>query len=303
MITRNFSPTLRGKVKLSVVSPYRDDAIGWEFLHEGTRARVDSKGFKVLPPTADASPLNAKSLLDVYLSASPKYTGNITTPTLYDAKSNTIVSNDSFGIMRVFAETVPEELGHLYLYRDREAIDNQGRQLDSELAKAVYMCGLAKTQTAYEKALGKVFGELDRLEELLQGKKNPKYLVGDALSLLDIQAIACMVRFDPVYFDLFKCYTRRLASYPQLAAYARGIADEIGADRLALDLPQIVEHYWTNFTSCNPNGVVPIGYRHDFLDGGRDLFKDDVVQPVAAAAGVNQVCGRVSLASVPFICL
>lgn len=78
----------------------------------------------------------------------------------------------------------------------------------------MYTCGLVKTQEAYENALSRVFGELDRLEELL-GKRAGARLGGHGkISLTDIQLLACLVRFDPVYLNLFKCFNRRIVSYP-----------------------------------------------------------------------------------------
>jgi len=267
LLIRNLSRTLRQKITVSVVSPYRDDAIGWEFLSEKNKEIV--KEFAALSVTTDQSPLKAKSLLQVYLKAEPNYTGNITTPTLYDAKSNTILSNDSFGIMRHFVETVPDELG--YLYTNPEAIDREGRTMDAQLGTRVYMCGLAKSQTAYEESLGRVFAELNRLEELLSDGR--LYLLGsDNLSLADIQLVACLVRFDPVYFGLFKCFTRRVSSYQFLSDYLRRATQTIGPEALCLDLDQIVHHYYSTFTSANPNGIIPMGYRKDFLDGGKELF-------------------------------
>lgn len=147
LMTVNQSSTLRSKVRVSVVSPFRDDAVGWEFLNDENRDRVAR--FSGLPVTCDASPLHAKTLLEVYLAACPTYTGNITTPTLYDAKRNAILSNDSFELMRAFAAAVPDELGRLYPPdAAAEAIEAEARRNDRDLGKRVYMCGLAKTQAA-----------------------------------------------------------------------------------------------------------------------------------------------------------
>jgi len=277
LIVRNLSSVLRSKITVSVVSPFRNDDLGWEFLSDENRERV--KDFRGLPVTRDNSPVQAKTLVEVYLAASPSYTGNITTPVLYDAKSKTIVSNDSFGIMRTLVRSAPDELGRLYL--EPEAIDSAGRALDVELAKRVYMCGLAKTQEAFEASLAHVNDELDRLEAQLGGGRS--HLMGDSLSLADIQLMVVLARFDPVYFDLFKCYKRRIASYPKLSSYGRRIAAELG-DSFMLDLDQIVNHYWSTFTSSNPNGVIPMAYRKDFLDGGAGDYVDDAAPSVQAAA-------------------
>lgn len=299
LVTRNLSATLRAKIKISVVSPFRDDSIGWEFLSDANRDSVKKFEHGPLPVTPDASPLGAKTLLEVYLAACPEYSGNITTPTLYDAVANKILSNDSFEIMRIFVDAAAlhePAVGKLYggepTTSDEQSIDKRatlraeadrvGRHIDEELGKCVYMCGLAKTQTAYESSLTRVFCELDRLEALLGGA-DVRLLGGTQLTVVDIQALCCLSRFDPVYFDLFKCFTRRISSYPNLCKYLRSVAAEIGPDAFALDLNQVVHHYWTTFTSANPNGVVPIGYRDDFLDGGFGKYK---ATPVPVEGGV-----------------
>jgi glutathionyl-hydroquinone reductase len=60
LITRNLSATLRAKITVSVVSPFRDDDVGWEFLSDANKASVEQ--FAALPVTADQSPLKAKTL-------------------------------------------------------------------------------------------------------------------------------------------------------------------------------------------------------------------------------------------------
>jgi len=128
--------------------------------------------------------------------------------------------------------------------------------------------------------------KLDQLELRLQKQAKKPYLVGSALSLADVQLIACLVRFDAVYFSLFKCYGRRIASYPALSSYTRSVAAEIGQDALCLDMPSIVHHYWSNFTSCNPNATVPLAYRGGthFLDGGIDIYRESKEETAAQMA-------------------
>jgi glutathionyl-hydroquinone reductase len=144
---------------------------------------------------------------------------------------------------------------------------------------------LASTQDAYNTSSNRLFAELDRLESVLSDGRQ-RILGGDSLSLVDIQVINCLVRFNPVYFDLFKCFRRRISSYKYLSKYARSVANELG-ENLPLDLHQIVQHYWTNFASCNPNGVVPLAYRDDFLDGGIEKYRDDGVED-SASGGEEQ---------------
>ena len=46
LIIRNLSPALREMITVSVVSPYRNDDIGWEFLSDENTEKV--KGFSTL---------------------------------------------------------------------------------------------------------------------------------------------------------------------------------------------------------------------------------------------------------------
>jgi putative glutathione S-transferase len=281
---RNLSPLLRSKVKVCFVSPLRNEN-GLEFLCEENRAAVAH--FTKLPVTVDSSPINARYLKDIYSHADKNYSGDIATPTLYDAKTNAILHTDSFNLMRAFVATVPNELSHIY--QNPEDQDKQGRHLEAELCKMVYSCGFAQTQETYGEASSRIFAELDRLESILSDGR-PRILGGKSLSLVDIQLVNTLVRFDPVYFDLFKCFRRRIRSYPFLSNYARSVATKLG-DNLPLDLLQIVTHYWTNFPSCNPNGVIPLAYRDDFLEGGIEKYRDDdliVVEEGGVSGGDEQ---------------
>ena len=87
-------------ISLSVVSPYRDDDYGWQFNDSGdTRLQKYANG--PLPTTPDlATGRSFKYLSEIYLLDSPNYTGNITTPVLFDSVAGKIVSNDSAGIIR-----------------------------------------------------------------------------------------------------------------------------------------------------------------------------------------------------------
>jgi len=89
---------------------------------------------------------------------------------------------------------------------------------------------MAATQDAYEKAVDALFESLDRLEGVLKGKN---FLVGNQLTEADVRlyptiasrSLSCLfqrsqilqVRFDPVYFSLFKCNLRDIRhGYPEI---------------------------------------------------------------------------------------
>ena len=66
----------------------------------------------------------------------------------------------------------------------------------------VYKTGVASTQKAYDGHVYPLFKSLDRLEAILASSK---YLLGDNLTEADIRLYVTIIRFDPVYHQLFKC--------------------------------------------------------------------------------------------------
>jgi putative glutathione S-transferase len=71
---------------------------GWKFV---TAEDKDAPGENV---TADPVKGHEKftHLRDLYFDVDPEYTGRFTVPTLYDIKTNRIVSNESSEIIRMF---------------------------------------------------------------------------------------------------------------------------------------------------------------------------------------------------------
>ena len=119
----------------------------------------------------------------------------------------------------------------------------------------VYKAGFATTQNAYEAAVVPLFAKLDALERRLEGQE---WLVGGQLTEADIRLWTTLIRFDPVYHGHFKCNIRRIADYPNLAAFARrlyaldGIAETV-------NFHHIRHHYYESHDHINPTGVVPAG--------------------------------------------
>ena len=65
-----------------------------------------------------------KHLSEIYVLADPKYTGRVTVPTLWDKQQNTIVSNESAEIIRMFNSAFGDASGpDLYPADHREEID------------------------------------------------------------------------------------------------------------------------------------------------------------------------------------
>eukprot|EP00040_Diaphanoeca_grandis_P004720 m.29880 g.29880 ORF g.29880 m.29880 type:complete len:678 (-) comp16171_c0_seq2:416-2449(-) len=248
-------------ISISVVSPFRDDDVGWAFASDEDQKRYGTEAFT--SPTQDnASGENFKTLAQLYVKSNPKYTGNVTTPVLYDSQLGKIVVSDSWEVIRFMDRAFkpgPNAVVDYQLYpsADADAIDVVARRVQDKLNNGVYQAGMAKSQEPYEVAVANCFEVLDELEVSLGSSR---YLVGrnEHLTVADVQLFTTLARFDDIYFPLFKVYKRRLSSYHNISNWLRDIY-QIRGVAATIDAQQTKDHYFTNFTVANPNGVVPLG--------------------------------------------
>jgi putative glutathione S-transferase len=212
---------------------------------------------------------DGRALADVYVAADPHYTGRATVPVLWDEKEKTIVNNESADIVRMFnASFAGLASSGLDLYPDalRPEIDALEDDVYRRLNNGVYRAGFATTQEAYGDAVADVFAMLGALDERLGDRD---YLVGGALTEADIRVFVTLVRFDLAYHGLFKCNLRRVADYPNVAAYVRQLL-AVPAFREATNEEQIKRGYYS-IAALNPNGIVPIGPIDPFGLAGRHV--------------------------------
>lgn len=243
--------SLENIISLDVVHPYMGEA-GWTFATDFDAA------------TGDRVNRLAK-LAEVYLKASPDFTGRVTTPVLWDTERETIVSNESSEIIRMLNTAFDEAGAHgpdYYPEPLRAEIDAINETVYDNVNNGVYRCGFATRQGAYEKAFKALFETLDRLEDRL-GRQ--PYLVDDALTEADWRLFVTLIRFDPVYVGHFKCNLRRINDYPNLSNYLRSLYQHPGiAETVRLD--HIKAHYYQSHPWINPTRIVPLGPE---IDNGR----------------------------------
>jgi putative glutathione S-transferase len=203
-------------------------------------------------------------LRDVYIRADPKVSGRVTVPALWDRKRETIVSNESSEIIRMFNSAFDGLTANTADYWPadlREAIEPVNARIYDTLNNGVYKAGFATTQAAYDAAVGPVFQTLDWLEDRLSRNR---WLMGDRLTEADWRLFTTLVRFDPVYHLHFKCNRRRIIDYPNLWAYTRALYQVPGvAETLRMD--HIVRHYHYSHDTINPNRIIPINPVLDFM--------------------------------------
>ena len=236
---------LEDAISVDVVHPYLT-ATGWSF----------DKGY----PGATGDRAGGCSLLQqVYRKADPAYTGVITVPVLWDKQRGTIVNNESSEIIRMLNAEFNTLARHpqldLYPTGLREAIDEANAWIYPSINNGVYRCGFARSQAAYDRAVGELFGALDRVEEVLS---NSEYLCGDRLTEADVRLFTTLIRFDSVYHTHFKCNRKLIAQYPAMHRYLARIYNVPGV-AATVNLDHIRFHYYHSHRHINPTGIVPAG--------------------------------------------
>jgi putative glutathione S-transferase len=203
--------------------------------------------------------VNGKAYLyEIYLKAKPDYSGRVTVPVLWDKQRQTIVSNESSEIIRMFNagfDEVGAAAGDYYPAAMRDAIDAVNERVFHSVNNGVYKAGFATAQDAYEEAFAALFETLSRLDQTL-GRQ--PYLAGERLTEADWRLFTTLVRFDAVYYSHFKCNKRRIVDYENLWPYLRALYQHPGI-RATVNLDHIKQHYYGSHRTINPTGIVPLG--------------------------------------------
>ena len=206
---------------------------------------------------------NAQYLHEVYTHADAQYTGRVTVPILWDKQTQTIVSNESSEIIRMFNsafDAVGATPGDYYPDPLRDDINALNDRIYDTVNNGVYKCGFATTQEAYEEALKPLFDSLDWIEQILSTQR---YLTSDQVTEADWRLFTTLVRFDPVYVGHFKCNMRRIVDYPNLWGYVRELYQTPGVAE-TVNFLHIKGHYYQSHTTINPTQIVPLGPEIDF---------------------------------------
>ncbi|WDE06070.1 glutathione S-transferase C-terminal domain-containing protein [Thalassomonas viridans] len=222
---------------------------GWKFEHHS------------LPEWLEVS--QEHFLYEVYLKADPEYTGKVSVPVLWDRKLDTIVSNDSGDIMRMF-NTVFADYGQVdydYCPPSRlPEIERINSYIHENITHNIYQAGFSSVQADYDDAVNKIFRAFDELDRRLSLQR---YLAGNTLTEADLNFFTTLVRFDVVYYVHFKVCLHRVSDYEHLREYLRDLY-QIPAIAETVDMEHIKRHYYRSHYELNPNGIIPAGPAVDF---------------------------------------
>jgi putative glutathione S-transferase len=240
---------LEDHISVSVVDP--------DMLDEGWT--LDGK-----VPGATGDPIHGRTRLhEIYTLSDPQATTRVTVPVLWDLERDTIVSNESAEIIRMFNTAFNDITGNTDDYYPkalRPRIDEINERVYDTVNNGVYKSGFASSQSAYDKAVIELFDSLDWLERILDDNR---YLTGDRITEADWRLFTTLVRFDTVYHTHFKCNRSRITDFPNLWGYLRelyqwpGVAETVNMDH-------ITRHYFFSHDHINPTRIIPIGPTLDF---------------------------------------
>ena len=208
---------------------------------------------------------NQDFLYQIYTRAAPDYSGRVTVPTLWDREKETIVSNESADIIRMFnsafdgLDGVDSDLD-FYPTELREEIEAVNERVYHTVNNGVYKAGFATAQDKYEEAYRALFDSLAWLEERLSRQR---YLAGARITEADWRLFTTLIRFDAVYYSHFKCNHRPVREYANLSGYLRELYQVPGVSG-TVDIAQIKRHYYVSQRTINPTRIVPLGPALDF---------------------------------------
>lgn len=238
---------LENTISLSIVDPVIGDN-GWFFS--------DYSG--CIPDTVN----HAQYLREIYLRANSQYTGRVTVPVLWDQKNQTIVSNESRQIIRMFDTEFAAFAtdSNFYFKELHDEIEQTIDAIYQPINNGVYRTGFANSQSAYAEAVTELFQALDYWEQVLA---NQRYLCGDRITEADWCLFTTLLRFDVAYYGLFKCNLRRIVDYPNLWNYLKDLYQQPGVAEVC-SIDHIKRLYYKGLPQLNPTQIVPLGPQIDF---------------------------------------
>lgn len=230
---------LEETIGASIVYFRRDPEHGWQFnprIPECTADRANG---------ADYIP-------ELYESVGSDETS---VPLLWDTETDTIVSNESADILRMFStefEEFWERDIDLYPEGFRRDIDRLNAAVYQRINNGAYKAGFSGSQLAYERAFDRYFRALEWLDELLEERN---WLADSPEPTeADLRLFPTLFRHDAVYYARFKLNADRLEAYPDLDDWL---------DRM-LDVPGVAEasnldHARNGYFGRTGNEIVPAG--------------------------------------------
>ena len=222
-------------------------------------AKADHNGGQWL---LEPSFLGCNSLLEIYNLCKTPPTLRPTVPVLIDPKPNQssnpiILGNESAQLLEVLNEwPAKENSPDLYPEELKEEIDQWSTIIQSEVNDGVYKCGFARNQNAYESASNNLFDALEQIENNL-ALKGP-WLCGEKLTIVDIKLFPTLIRWETIYYPLFKCSKEPLWLFPKIWEWRQKFL-QIELVAKTCNARNWRHDYFGALFPLNPSNIIPNG--------------------------------------------
>lgn len=201
------------------------------------------------------------TLRELYRRAAAPAGSRATVPVLVGGGSGAVLSNESARLMELLDHWPQPEAAAGALasgsLQPASSLEEQVRwreRLQHLVNDGVYRCGFARTQAAYDRAESALFTSLEALEAALADGR--AWILGDDLTLVDVQLFPTLIRWELVYEPLFGCSRRPLWQFPWLWRWRQrfhglpGVAATCSPEAWRTD-------YFGALFPLNPSGIVP----------------------------------------------
>ena len=222
-------------------------------------AQVDNaKGRWILDPPIKG----CKSLEKLYRKCGNHQTNRATVPMLFDPGNGPeskprLINNESAELVEILNKwPIHDQAIDLYPSKSKKEIINWHTLIQENINNGVYKCGFARNQTAYEKASKDLFSTLNIVEEHLQS--HGPWLCGKNLTIADIRLFPTLIRWEAIYFPLFKCSKQPISSFPNIVKWRKNIFNMYNIKKTC-DVDAWRKDYFGALFPLNPSCVIPKG--------------------------------------------
>ena len=229
----------------------------WEFNPNRTATLTGAPLAECTPETATGQ--GRRLVKDIYLAeGSPEQS----VPVLFDKKTQTIVTNESADILRMFnhhAKALGSDLEDGVrpdLYPEdtslRAEIDGLNTLIYTTINNGAYKAGFSSDQAVYRAAFEAYFDTLAQLEARLSDGR--AFLTGPRFTEADLRLFPTLYRHDPVYVLRMKLNGARILEYPHLWRWLCRVYGLPGVSQSGS-----LVHCRQGYFGRSWNGTIPLG--------------------------------------------
>ena len=222
-------------------------------------AQVDKEGgrWRLDPPIK-----GCKTLQGLYQKCGNYQSRRATVPMLFDPGKEPesklrLINNESAELVEILNNwPINDQEIDLNPSKYKKEIINWQNLVQENINNGVYKCGFARNQKAYEKASKNLFSTLNIIEEHL--KSNGPWLCGKNLSIADIRLFPTLIRWEAIYYPLFKCSNKPIESFPHIIKWRKKIFNMYNIKKTC-DVDAWRKDYFGALFPLNPSSIIPKG--------------------------------------------